>query len=44
VIYMAAPLAEEAGVTRTWLGAIATPLVVLGVWYLVRRIRRSVES
>lgn len=37
--YMAAPLAARAGVEKSTLVALVTPLVVLAVWGVVRRIR-----
>jgi len=40
---MAAPIAEPAGVSKVVLTAAITPLVVLGVWYLVRRIREKLS-
>nr|WP_085880801.1 DUF3422 domain-containing protein [Roseisalinus antarcticus] len=42
VLYLLAPLGESAGVSKTVIGALATPLVILAVWGAVRRIRRSV--
>ncbi|WP_420863045.1 DUF3422 family protein [Algirhabdus cladophorae] len=43
VLYVAEPFGKEIGLGKTWLGAIATPLVILGVWFAVRRIRKAVE-
>lgn len=42
-IYMLGPLADTADVSKIVLTAAVTPLVVLGVWALVRRIRQSME-
>ncbi|MDJ0995494.1 MAG: DUF3422 domain-containing protein [Dinoroseobacter sp.] len=42
-IYMLGPLADTADVSKVVLTAVVTPLVVLGVWGLVRRIRQSME-
>lgn len=42
-LYLLGPLAEEGGVGEAWLAAIATPPVVLGVWWMVRRIRRRIH-
>ena len=41
--YMVAPLMDEAGVTKGVGTAILTPIVVLLVWAMVRRLRRAVE-
>ena len=41
--YLAAPLMEHWGVEKPWAMAILTPLVILGVWGLVRRIRAGVH-
>lgn len=41
--YIVYPLAEPSGVSRGIATAILTPLVVLAVWLLVRRIRRSID-
>ncbi|ABV93028.1 conserved hypothetical protein [Dinoroseobacter shibae DFL 12 = DSM 16493] len=43
-IYLIGPLAYTAGVSKTVLTAAVTPLVVLGVWFLVRRIREGMEK
>jgi len=43
VTYAIAPIAKGAGVDKPWLTAIATPLVILAVWGVVRRIRKSVH-
>jgi len=41
VTYGLYPWAKMAGVDKPMLSAIATPLVLLGVWWIVRRIRKS---
>ncbi len=41
VTYAAYPLAKAAGLDKTMLSAMATPIVVLAVWWVVRRIRNS---
>jgi uncharacterized membrane-anchored protein len=41
--YLAGPLAEPAGLSKTLMTALLTPPVVLLVFLLVRRIRQSVE-
>jgi len=43
VLYVLEPFGKEVGLGKAWLGAIATPLVILGVWFAVRRIRKAVE-
>ena len=43
VVYAIGPLAEEADISKVLLTGVATPLVILGVWWAVRRIRKSVE-
>ncbi|MDJ0859493.1 MAG: DUF3422 domain-containing protein [Dinoroseobacter sp.] len=42
-LYMLGPLADTADVSKIVMTAVVTPLVVLGVWTLVRRIRQSME-
>ncbi len=42
-IYLLGPVGSEVGIDRIVLTAIVTPLVVLGVWLLIRRIRRNWE-
>ena len=41
-LYLLAPLAEET-VSEAWLAALVTPPVILGVWWMVRRIRRRLH-
>ncbi|KGB81846.1 MAG: DUF3422 domain-containing protein [Pseudomonadota bacterium] len=41
--YMAYPLAEPLGLSKGMLTAMLTPLVVLGVWLMIRRIRHEME-
>ncbi|WP_424966699.1 MULTISPECIES: DUF3422 family protein [unclassified Dinoroseobacter] len=43
-IYLIGPLAYTSGISKTVLTAAATPLVVLGVWMLVHRIRQGMEK
>jgi len=40
---LAQPLAEQAGYGKSAVLAVITPLVVLGVWAMVRRVRRHLE-
>lgn len=42
VAYLAHPLAEQAGWSKEVTLAVATPVVVLAVWLMIRRIRRGV--
>lgn len=41
--YALAPLAKVAGIEKIWLTAGLTPLVVLLVWMVIRKIRKSVH-
>jgi uncharacterized membrane-anchored protein len=43
VAYLVMPLAEPAGVSKTVAMAVLAPVVVLGVWGMVRRIRAKFE-
>lgn len=43
VLYMLGPVAEAAPLTKTGLAALVTPIVVVGVWAAVRRIRKTIE-
>lgn len=43
VLYIAEPAGEAAGLSKLVLTAILTPLVILTVWGLVRRIRNKME-
>jgi len=43
-IYLTGPLAYTADISKTVMTAALTPLVVLGVWLLVRRIREGMEK
>ncbi len=43
VAYALGPVAAEAGMGKTWFTAIATPIVLLLVWWMVRRLRRAAE-
>ena len=43
VVYALGPGMEEMGVSSILLFGLSTPIVVLAVWWLVRRIRQSVE-
>ncbi|MDO6591818.1 DUF3422 domain-containing protein [Loktanella sp. D2R18] len=40
VLYMAGPLQYALDISKTTLAAVATPVVVLGVWVALRRIRK----
>ncbi len=42
-IYVLGPVGREAGVSSILLTAIVTPVVVLGVWAVIRRIRRTMD-
>ena len=43
VLYVLGPVGDETGVSKAVLAAITTPVVILAVWALVRRIRKSME-
>ncbi len=42
-LYLLAPLAAAAGIAAPVAAAAVTPVVVLAVWWMVRRIRRTME-
>ena len=42
-IYVLGPVGAEAGVPKILLTALVTPVVIAGVWFLIRRIRRESE-
>ena len=42
-VYMAGPLGAEAGLSKTTLTGLVTPVVIGLVWWTIRRIRRAVE-
>lgn len=43
VSYLIYPLSEPTGLSKGMLTALLTPVVVLAVWFVIRRIRREVE-
>lgn len=43
VIYLATPFGDALGVGKVGIAAAATPIVVLTVWWLIRRIRRRIH-
>ncbi len=43
VLYMAEPLGDAAGLSKLVMTAIATPVVILLVWWMVQRVRKSME-
>ncbi len=43
VLYVVGPLEYQMGISKAVLAAIVTPLVLLGVWAMVRRLRRRLE-
>jgi uncharacterized membrane-anchored protein len=43
-LYLLAPLSEAAGIGKGVTAAAVTPLVVLLVWAMIRRIRQAVEK
>lgn len=42
-LYVAGPFAYEVGLDKTWLAALITPVVVLGVWAALRAIRKRLH-
>lgn len=42
-LYVLGPVGERVGLSKVELTAAATPLVILAVWLMIRRIRREVE-
>ena len=42
-LYVVGPFAYEVGLDKTWLAAIVTPVVVLGVWAGLRAIRKRLH-
>ena len=42
-LYLLAPVGAVGEVGDAWLAALVTPPVVLGVWWMVRRIRRRID-
>ncbi|MGB1236439.1 MAG: DUF3422 family protein [Planktomarina sp.] len=43
VLYVLGPIPDLLGVSKLWAGALVAPLVILGVWWSVRQIRKHVE-
>ncbi|MFT4729059.1 MAG: putative membrane-anchored protein [Granulosicoccus sp.] len=43
VLYMCAPLGKFYGISKTSMAAIATPLVLLGVWWMIKRIHKHLD-
>ncbi len=43
VLYLLGPLEESFGLSKAFMAAVATPIVLLGVWLMVQRIRKSME-
>ena len=43
VLYMSAPLGKSYGLSKTSMAAIATPLVLLGVWWMLKRIHKHMD-
>ena len=42
-LYLLGPVGEETGLSKGVLTAVVTPVVILLVWLMIRRIRREVE-
>jgi uncharacterized membrane-anchored protein len=43
VLYIVGPLEQAYGIPKAVMAAVATPLVLLGVWLMVQRIRKHME-
>ncbi|MCB5198193.1 Uncharacterized membrane-anchored protein [Loktanella sp. DSM 29012] len=43
VLYMTGPLEDMLDVSKTTMAAMVTPLVLLAVWFMVKRLRRHLE-
>ncbi|MCF6445269.1 DUF3422 family protein [Nereida sp. MMG025] len=43
VLYVLGPVGATVGVSKILLAALATPVVILGVWWMVRSIRKRME-
>ncbi len=43
VLYVLAPLEESFNISKTVMGSLATPVVLLGVWGMVRKIRQHLD-
>jgi len=43
VLYVLGPLEGMLGISKTVMGALATPVVLLGVWWMVQRIRKHLD-
>jgi len=43
VLYIGGPLEKSFGLSKTVMAAIATPLVLLGVWWMIKRIRKHLD-
>ena len=43
VLNMVGPFGETMGLSKIALTALVTPLVILGVWWMVRRVRKKIE-
>ena len=43
VLYVGGPLEKTYGISKTAMAAIATPLVLLGVWWMIKRIHKHLD-
>lgn len=43
VLYVSGPLGKTFGLSKTSMAAIATPLVLLGVWWIIKRIHKHLD-
>ena len=42
-MYVLGPLEYQLGISKTTLAALVTPVVLIGVWAMVRRLRKHLE-
>ncbi len=42
-LYLLAPAGEAAGIEKAWVAALVTPVVVLAVWLMIRRIHHRID-
>jgi len=43
VLYVLGPLEQKFGISKTVMGSLATPVILLGVWWMVQRIHKHLD-
>jgi uncharacterized membrane-anchored protein len=43
VLYVGGPLEKFYGISKTLMAGVATPLVLLGVWWMIKRIHKRLD-